>query len=101
MTASTPSSAGAGTAGSSPGRWVGGQGCQIQKSSQITAGSPGTPLAKAHAIPVTMVRSQVSGEKVGECELGAGNYVNALAMEERSKVVFAGGKDGILVKIQF
>ena len=45
---------------------------------------------------------KVSGEKVGACELGSGNYVNALAVDgEKKGVVFAGGKDGILVKIQF
>ena len=45
---------------------------------------------------------QISGEKVGACELGSGNYVNALALaggEERT--VFAGGKDGMLVKLKF
>ena len=40
---------------------------------------------------------------MGECELGSGNYVNALALasggEERT--VFAGGKDGMLVKLKF
>ena len=45
---------------------------------------------------------QVSGERIGVCELGGGNYVNALAVERgASRAVFAGGKDGILVKIQF
>ena len=44
---------------------------------------------------------------MGVCELGDGNYVNALAVidgrgsEEKKKAVFAGGKDGFLVKIQF
>ena len=34
--------------------------------------------------------------------MGSGNYVNALAVDgEKKGVVFAGGKDGILVKIQF